>query len=432
MLENFKHFTHSWIQSISVGWFLAVRQIRRGSKWTNVLIVSIMVLTFLNLVVVTGLLVGLIAGSYSAFRDGYSGDIYVTPKPGREYIENSQDLIKFAEANPDVISVSPRYSKTATMLGTLDENPLPKEKRNETGIGLMGIDPIREEQLTNFSRFILKGEMLGPGDDGYILMGANMIKKYSAFADVDIPGLTFLENVDVGSRVRVALGTGEETRTKDYIVKGILKSKIDQISQRAFVTDSDLRKLLSTNQWEVQELAIVTKSDTQEAVTTELRHYVEGKPIRVQTYLEAIPSFLRDVETTMNILGNALSSFALVVALITVFIVIFINAVTRRKFIGILKGIGIEPHAIQISYVLQALFYAIVGSSIGLLLTFGFLRPYFEANPINFPFSDGILAVTVSGAVIRVLILLIVTILAGFVPATLIVRKNTLDSILGR
>jgi hypothetical protein len=71
-------------------------------------------------------------------------------------------------------------------------------------------------------------------------------------------------------------------------------------------------------------------------------------------------------------------------------------------------------------------------SAIGLALTFGFLKPYFDANPINFPFSDGILAATPEGAFTRVAILLIVTIIAGYIPATIIVRKNTLDSILGR
>src|SRR3990167_5101410 len=103
---------------------------------------------------------------------------------------------------------------------------------------------------------------------------------------------------------------------------------------------------------------------------------------RVQTTDEAIPSFLRDVETTFGILGNALSSIALVVASITVFIVVFINAVTKRKFIGIMKGIGISPLAIEVSYILQALFYGVSGSIIGLALTFGLLRPYFSAHPI--------------------------------------------------
>jgi ABC-type antimicrobial peptide transport system permease subunit len=153
---------------------------------------------------------------------------------------------------------------------------------------------------------------------------------------------------------------------------------------------------------------------------------------RIQTSGEAIPSFLRDIETTMGVLGNALSSIALVVASITVFIVIFINAVTKRKFIGIMKGIGVSPLAIEFSYIFQAFFYGLAGSGIGLALTFGLLKPYFGAHPINFPFSDGILVATPEGAGIRVAILLVVVLIAGYIPAKLIVRKNTLDAILGR
>ena len=45
-----------WVQKylrfLSVGSFLGVRQIRRGNIWINLLIISIMTLTFLSLVVI--------------------------------------------------------------------------------------------------------------------------------------------------------------------------------------------------------------------------------------------------------------------------------------------------------------------------------------------------------------------------------------------
>ena len=119
-------------------------------------------------------------------------------------------------------------------------------------------------------------------------------------------------------------------------------------------------------------------------------------------------------------------------ATITIFIVIFINAITRRKFIGILKGIGINGQAIEISYILQSSFYAILGSGIGLFIIYAFLVPFFIAHPINFPFSDGILVAPISETMIRVALLVFATIIAGYIPARMIVRKNTLDSILGR
>jgi ABC-type antimicrobial peptide transport system permease subunit len=153
---------------------------------------------------------------------------------------------------------------------------------------------------------------------------------------------------------------------------------------------------------------------------------------KVQTYVDAQPKFLKDIKDTFALLGNMISSIGLVVASITIFIVIFINAITRRKFIGILKGIGINGKAIEISYVIQSIFYAACGSIIGLVFIFGFLQPLIAAHPIDFPFSDGILVAPFGETLLRVGLLIFATIIAGYIPARMIVRKNTLDSILGR
>ncbi|MEK7150765.1 MAG: FtsX-like permease family protein [Patescibacteria group bacterium] len=419
--------------TLRVGFFLALRQIRRSGKGTTGLIIFIMMLTFLNLVVVSGLLVGLISGSFKQFRESYSGEVIITSAPGRDYIENSPALISFLESHPKVKSISPRYSVGVQVLGTLNDLPDKNQRPNRIGIRLTGIDPAKEELITGFSRFIKYGENLQEGEEGYILIGANLIKKYSSFADANIPGLDLLNDVDVGSRVRVTLSqkTGGVI-SKDFIVKGLVKSKVDEISTRMFITDKELKRLLPVNSEQYHEIAVKTDREFAETLVAEAKDFMGTSVARIQTADEAIPSFLHDIEATFEILGNALSSIALVVASITVFIVIFINAVTKRKYIGIMKGIGISPQAIQFSYIIQALFYGVVGSAIGLVLTFAVLKPYFDIHPIDFPFSDGILVATPSGAALRIAILLTVNLIAGYLPAKLIVRKNTLDSILGR
>lgn len=422
-----------YIRSLYVGWFLAVRQIRHAGKGTTVLIIFIMVLTFLNLVVVSGLLVGLISGSFQQFRESYAGDVIITASPGHDYIENSPALLSFLRSHPTVQALSARHGVGAQVLGTLNDLPQRNERYNRLTGRLMGIDVVAEEELTGFSRFILHGEHLEPSDQGQMLIGANLLKKYSSFADANIPGLDLLDDVDVGSRVRVTISRKDGSAlVKEMIIKGIVKSKVDEISTRLFVTDAELRRLLPVNQEQFQEIAIRTTPGHAALLAAETKEFMGSYQARIQTYEEAIPSFLRDIEATMGVLGNALSSIALIVASITVFIVIFINAVTKRKFIGIMKGIGISPRAIVFSYIFQAIFYGVTGCVIGLLLTFGVLKPYFNAYPINFPFSDGILVATPAGAAIRVAILMVVTILAGFIPAKLIVRKNALDAILGR
>ena len=105
---------------------------------------------------------------------------------------------------------------------------------------------------------------------------------------------------------------------------------------------------------------------------------------------------------------------------------------TRRKYIGILKAIGIEARSIKWAYIFQSIFYAITGALIGLIVLYGLLVPAFNAHPIDFPFSDGILVAPIADVMFKFVLLLVVTLIAGYIPASMIIRKNTLDSILGR
>ena len=89
-MKRVREIKRELLSAVRVGWFLAVQQLRRGGKGTTVLIIFIMVLTFLNLVVVSGLLIGLITGSFEQFRKGYSGEVIVTAAPQRNYIEKTQ------------------------------------------------------------------------------------------------------------------------------------------------------------------------------------------------------------------------------------------------------------------------------------------------------------------------------------------------------
>ena len=74
------------LKSIKVAWFLGYRQLKRSSKWSNILIVAVMLLTFMNLVVISGLLVGLIEGAESANKNHYIGDVIVTSLDEKNFI----------------------------------------------------------------------------------------------------------------------------------------------------------------------------------------------------------------------------------------------------------------------------------------------------------------------------------------------------------
>lgn len=410
---------------LRIGFFLALRQVRRASKWTTLLIIFVMTLTFLNLVVVSGILVGLIEGSVEANKAYYTSDVVLSNLPKKDYIEQTPKVLSIIRALPEAEAISARYLQGGT-IETNYKEATKEEDIERAGGSFVGIDPVAEEETTGISKFIVEGSYLTPTDYDQILIGANLLKKY---LPIESPGFTTLSNVEVGSKVRIKIGD----ITREVTVKGVVKAKVDELSFRVFFVDSQLRSLIGRDDYNVDEISIKLKPDADPVLVRDglLRSGV-GEYARVQTFEDAQPKFLKDIKATFALLGNMISSIGLTVASITIFIVIFINAITRRKFIGIMKGIGISGKSIEASYVFQSIFYAVIGSSIGLVILYGFLQPYIAANPIDFPFSDGILVATVEGTFIRIMLLVVTTIIAGYIPARMIVRKNTLDSILGR
>ncbi|MBM3272076.1 ABC transporter permease [Candidatus Kaiserbacteria bacterium] len=416
---------NNWIKDIRIGWFLAVRQIRRANKWTTSLIVFVMVLTFLNLVVVSGILVGLIEGSVRAVKEKYIADVIVSPLSEKDYVENSINILAVARSLPDVEAVMPRVRK-GVVLEANYQTRREADKQNTAGAQLVGIDLADDAKVTHLSENLIEGEWLAPGDHDMVVLGHYLLKQY---LPIESPAFTTLEGVKPGSKIRIRIGENMHEVT----VKGILKTKVDEVSMSAFMLDSQARALIGRDIDNVSEISIRIKDGANpEQVRGALLLRGFGENAKIQTFEDAQPKFLKDMIQTFNLLGAGFSSIGLVVASITIFIVIFINALTRRKFIGILKGIGIDGHAIEIAYVFQSIFYAVLGSIIGLGLVYAALVPLFQAYPIDFPFSDGILVAPVGETLFRVLLLVITTLIAGFIPAWMIVRKNTLDSILGR
>ena len=413
--------------NIRVGYYLAVRQLRRASRWTTSLIVFVMLLTFLNLVVVTGLLVGIVAGISNQFRIQQTGDVMISALDSKEYIENSPEILSFLGTLPQPQVVSARYSTSGTIEANYYARTNLNEKPNETGASIVGIDPGVENDFSNLSGYVGEGNYLSETDYGTVLLGPQFVDRYS-FGEQ--PGLTPLKNVYPGTKIRLAVNG----HTREVIVKGILDVPANSpLAARVFMPAAEVRQLMGRTDYAVNEIAILLKPGMDGVAFRDLlQRSGIGDKGKVQTFEEGIPNGVAEVQNTFGMIGNAIGSIGLVVAAITIFIVIFINAITRRKFIGILKGIGISGEAIELSYIFQSLFYAAIGSAIGIAVLYGFLVPYVSAHPIVLPISNAIIVAPVGETMIRILLIVLTTVVAGYLPSRMIVRKNTLNSILGR
>ena len=411
---------------LRIGLLLGLRQIQRSNKWTTLLIIFVMMFTFLNLIAVSGILVGLIVGSERAVRENSLGDIIISARDDEDRILETESVVRELQTFPEIEAYSVRYTGSAVIEANYKERRDLSGERDTASVIVTGIDPVNEEKMTNLDSFVVEGEYLNPNEEGYILIGSYYIKEYAEqFGDI----FDTVDDIDPGDTVRLTFGDV----SKEFIVKGVVQSKVDEVNLNTYIPEREFRRIFGRLDRNADQIALrINEGVTDEAAKAAIIRNDLETFAKVQTFEESLPKFLIDIKNTFSVLGFFIGSIGIVVASITIFIIIFINALSRRRHIGILKAVGINRNAIELAYVIQAAFYALAGSFLGALLTYGFLIPYFEENPIQFPFSDGILVADPTETFTRFLILFGITLIAGFLPALLIARQNTLNSILGR
>ncbi|HSA84214.1 MAG TPA: ABC transporter permease [Patescibacteria group bacterium] len=417
--------------SLAVGFFLAFREIKRSNPWTTALIIFVMTLTFFNMNLVGGVLIGIAQSVLGSYQKYYSSDIIITPATEKSSITNTSAVLSTIRDLPDFRNVTVRYTAPALIeYGYQNKLRLTDLSENAQGL-LTGVNPTDENRVTKLSSVLVAGEFLTPSDVNEVVLGSSLIQKYSSLRGAaNNIGSKILKTPDIGSKIRITVNGVQ----REVIIKGIISTDGTNVDNRIFMVDTVARELMGNTSLSANEIAV---SLAPGASATQAKEYIEANAtnsndIIVQTARDALPGSITDIIKTFTILGNVVGGIALIVGAITIFIVIFVNAVTRRKYIGILKGIGISSRAIEFSYILQALFYAISGILIASVLALWLIVPYFDLHPIPYPIAKGSLAITAPDLLLRGLILSIISFLSGFLPAWLVTRQNTLDAILGR
>lgn len=410
-----------------VALFIALKNIQRGSLAVKIVTVSILMLTFLNLTVVGGLLNGIVDDIGVKIKGSLFGDVVIQPPKERSYIQNPGEVLNGLKNNSDVAGYSERILAGVILESeykTISGNNIPLR----VGASIAGVSVDHENQTTDISSKIIAGRFLAESDWNAVVLGSALVDGYTKKGTTgnDIT----LGHVQIGEKVRIRFGNAVE---REFNVVGIAHTKSSVVDQRAYIQYKELRQVLGLSENQFSEIAITAKvPSATEYLIEYLKTSPENKDNRVKTLNEAIPSGVADVKVAFTLIGNIVAAIAVLVGLVTVFVIIFVNASSRRRYLGILKAQGIEPFALTISYVLQALFYTIIGIILGMAVLFGYLHGYFDKHPLSLPMADGRLLLSSSYLGVRVGILIVSTLISAFIPAWIIIRQNTLNAILGR
>jgi putative ABC transport system permease protein len=403
--------------------FLFYKYVTRGNKFTIVLTVLVVSLAFLQINLVTGILSGAVNLIYVQTKTNYVGNIVI--QPGKDQWGNAENYLtqvgmlkRKINSIPGIIGCSSRYNAGAVI--EFDPDKTGKDIRTISW-PVKSINPEDEKRISELPDHMLAGEYLEESDRDQVIMGREVSGGYGASLEVQS-----LKGVDIGDEVTVFYHNGV---TRKYTIKGIYATVFPLADMSVFVTQKEMESVLGIRDRASEIIIRTDEAHPEVYYIQELRKAgVELPDIRPwQDFI----GLVLGIAQSFDIIKRIILFIGLIVAGVTIFIVIFIATMSRKKQIGIMKAIGMKEGIIITSYIMLAFFYALLGIGFGMAIIEFVAAPYFIAHPLSFPMGKVSLLIVRSELTTSVISMLVVSIIAGFLPSWQVTRENIIKAIWG-
>jgi putative ABC transport system permease protein len=401
------------VRSIRVAYLLAFTSVTKGNFRIALLTMLILILVALNLLFVPGLLDGLAWGANDKLINTYSGDLLIESDGANHYIANVDQLMAAIEQIDGIDSATARNYLGAEI----------DFKGKYTGAAVYGIYPDTEKDVFTIADYIVEGSYLSADDTDSVLLGIQI-------AGADRTELELysrsLQDVRAGDRVSVAYSNGID---KEYTVKGIFYTEFIQTDLQAFISEKEFQTVapLLNNSASTIHIKTVDGANIDD-ITNQILSTTDD--VKVMTW-EDYAGLVHSMTASFNIIEVIMDTVNLLVAGITIFIVTYIDVAHRKRQIGIQRAIGITPAAITLSYIIRAIFYAIISLALAMLIYIYGIIPLEAHYPFHFPFGDVYLRIVPFVLVRTALMLFIVSIISALLPVYGVMRTKIINAIWG-
>ncbi len=403
--------------NIKASFFLARTTIFRGNKGTLVMTILIMTLAYVNLIFISSVFGGIVEAINEQSIDNLYSNIVITPADDEVYIKN-KDAINSIDTIPGIVASSAHYINDAVI--SYDENNNGRDIQQGKWI-IKSIDVEDESKTTQISDSIIEGEYLEANDRNKIVIGKEIAGKHGG----DLDHLS-LGGVYVGDKIDVKFNNDIK---RTYTIKGIFSTKNSQADQMAFITTKELESMLHVHNLASEIIVKIDEKGQEEKYIEQIRQLgLHDEDIKTW---EELTGFTSSASKSFTMISIILGAIGTIVAGVTIFIIIFVSIVNKRRQIGILKAIGMKESTIILSFIMQAIFYAIIGIIIGVSIILFIVRPFFINNPLDFPVGWVSLKITFNIIKISNISLMVAALIGGFIPAFRGTKESILDTIWG-
>ena len=157
----------------------------------------------------------------------------------------------------------------------------------------------------------------------------------------------------------------------------------------------------------------------------------QDKPANILTYSDTVGVMLSGVQTVINMISYVLMGFvsvSLIVSSIMIGIITYISVLERIKEIGILRAMGASKKDIRNVFNAETFIIGLASGLLGVGLTILLDIPI-SAVIQNITGVAHIAVLPWNGAILLIVINLILTMIAGLIPASIASRKNPVEAL---
>ena len=325
---------------------LSWRNLWRNKKRTLITVMSV----FFG-VILSALMSSMQEGSYNSMIETvvkfYSGYLQIHQK---DYWEN-RTINNTYEPSKAFIDSLMLYPEITQVIPRLEDFALASGKSNSKGALIIGIDPVLEDQLTNVSKKIIKGEYLKSHDDG-IMVGSDLASKLG---------------VDVGDTV-VLLGQGYHgiSAAGKYPVRSLFKHASPELNRQLIYMPIDLCRYFYSAPGLVTSLVIMTKdNDDMKKVLVKLNKDLPND-LKAMSWEEMFPNMIQQIESDRSS-GMVMKMILYIVIGFGIFGTILMMMTERKHEFGVMVACGMPRVRLAIVLFIETILIGLIGVITGLL-----------------------------------------------------------------
>ena len=343
---------------------LAWRNIWRNRRRSFITMLSIVVAVLLASVmrsmqegqydVMVNSTVGTFTGYIQIHHQGYWDDQTL-----ENSFEASDSLFQEAAKPDEVIETVPRLQSYALAAGQQQSRPAM----------IMGIDPDKEQSLSNPKERIESGSYFKNDDEQAVLVGIDMMQRL---------------NVQVGdSLVLIGQGFRGQSATGLYEIKGTVSFPNPEMNKNIVMMPLATTQyfLAAPNRLTALSLILNDPNKVKETVD-QLTSNIDTDQYEIMNWQQLMPELQQAIQADRG--GGVIIILILYIIVGFGILGTVLMMITERTYeFGIMLSIGTSRLAIFLMLALEILFIAFIGSIIGIMLSIP-VAWYFNINPIEF------------------------------------------------